>query len=78
MQHKEKQLKRPRRKLYVAYLKGKVAGMSNGFTDGEARRLFARERCVAESAVEVKWTGCKEVLFKTYNVACEKQIAFFV
>jgi len=74
----EKPQKPPRRKLFVAFLKGEVAGMTNGCTDAEAKRLFAAERRVAESAVEVKWTGLKEVSFAQYNDACEKQMAFLV
>jgi hypothetical protein len=75
---RENSKKSSRRKLYVAYLKGEVAGMSNGYTDAEAKRLFAAERRVPPTAVEVKWTGLKEVSLAEYHTACEKQIDYLV
>jgi len=65
-----------RRKLFVAYIKGELAGMSNGYTDAEAKRLFARERKVPVADIEVAWTGKKEVSFDTYCNACDKQADF--
>ena len=66
-----------RRKLFVAYRKGEVVGMSNGLSDAEARRLFARERRIPAADIVVKWTGLKEVSIEEYRDACEKQAAFF-
>jgi hypothetical protein len=69
-----------RRKMFVAFLicggAPTVAGISTGFTDAEARRLFASERGVPVSAVAVTWTGHKDVSFETYCIACDAQADF--
>jgi hypothetical protein len=69
-----------RRKLFIAYLihqgEPTVAGMTSGFTDAEARRLFASERGVPVSAVAVRWTGFRDVSFDPYSLACDAQAAF--
>ena len=66
----------PRRKLFVAYVKGEIVGMTAAFTEDEAKRLFAVERHLRPSAVDVKWTAKKEVSFEDYSTACNLQAAF--
>jgi hypothetical protein len=66
--------KKPQRqKLYVARVDGQVAGVSHGYTESDAIRLFAAERGIPAACIEVVWTGKREVSVCEFQVAMEAQ-----